>query len=219
MEYENVDDDLYPTPFFHRVSTWVVIVVIVAIVGFLGMRANALRTEKRIGALIERHQYDSAWSSIRSAHGLGDCRRYSLTANLLMLDEREDSLLVKMSDSLRTCSPDPDRLYELVARGDLRLATRAKGLDSTAQRKLYSRAYDAAMKCVHSDSLNRRCGADGFAALGGMKNPAGQLEWVNGALVVFPKDSAFLAMKAQALVADSLRKARATAETRPPSSL
>ena len=211
MDYINVDDDIYPKTIFHRISTWVIIGVVFLLLGFVAMRANALLSEKKIGALIDRQQYDSAWTSIRSVQGLGDCRRYGLTANLLMRDEREDSLLLKMADSFRTCNPDPGELYGLVARGNLRLATRGTGLDSAVRYKLYQNSYNAALKCVHSDSLDRDCGIDGFLAQGGMNSPAGQLEWAIGALVIFPNDSAFLAMKAQAAVADSLRRAAAAA--------
>lgn len=213
MEYQNIDDDLYPTTFFHRVSTWVIIAVSLGLLGFIGMRVRAIYSVKKIDALIERQQYDSAWTVLRSVKLIGDCRRYALMSDLLMRDEREDSLLLKIADSCKQCNPKPDVLYGLVARGNLRLATRGATLDAAVRYKLFQNSYNAALKCVHADSLNRDCGVDGFLAQGGMNSPAGQLEWATGALVVFPGDSLFLALKAQALVADSLRRASSVADS------
>lgn len=213
MEYLNVDDDLYPTTFFHRVSTWVVIGVAVLLLLVVGARIHAIYTTKKIDGQIQRAQYDSAWANLRSVHLIGDCRRFSLTSDLLMRDEREDSLLLRVADSFRACNPEPDRLYQLVARGNMRLARRGTALDSASLRGLYSAAWKAAMSCVHADSANRDCAIDGYLALGGMKNPAGQLEWAAAALSAFPKDTLFLAFQAQATIADSLRRAAGAADT------
>lgn len=207
MEYQNIDDDLYPTTFFHRVSTWVIIAVSLGLLGFVGMRARAIYSVRKIDSLIERRQYDSAWTILRSAKFIGDCRRYALMSDLLMRDERDDSLLLKIADSCKRCNPKPATVYGLVARGNLRLANRGTTLDSAVRYKLFQNAYNAALKCVHADSLDRDCGLDGFLAQGGMNSPAGQLEWVAGALTVFPEDSLFLALKAQAVAADSVRRA------------
>lgn len=213
MEYINVDDDLYPTTFFHRVSTWVVIGVAILLLGVVGARVHAIYSTKAIDGMIRRGQYDSAWAKLGTVHLIGDCRRFALTSDLLMRDERPDSLLLRVSDSFRTCNPEPDRLYQLVARGNTRLAIRGAALDSASRRALYAAAWKAAMSCVHSDSLNRECAIDGYLALGGMRNPAGQLEWASAALSVFPKDSLFLAFQAQARVADSARVAAGTPDT------
>lgn len=213
MEYQNVDDDLYPTTFFHRVSTWVVIGVAVLLLGVVGARVHAIYSTKAIGSMIERGQYDSAWTKLGSVRLIGECRRLALTSDLLMRDERPDSQLLRVSDSFRTCNPEPDRLYQLVARGNVRLATRGTALDPASRRALYVAAWKAATSCVQSDSLNRECAIDGYLALGGMNNPVGQIEWASAALSVFPKDSLLLAFHGQAKVADSLRRAAGAADT------
>lgn len=205
-EYNEVDDDLFPKPIFKRASTWAFIFAGVVALVLVGMWAKVNHSTKQIKGLIASRQYDPAWEAIRTTGGLSDCGRYALIADLAMVDERADSILLKTVDSFRTCNPPRHILFGLTARGNLRIAAHAKGLDSIASWKLNSNAYQAALECVKADSNSINCGIDGFLALGGMHNPGGQLSWIQSASARWPKDSAIQAMYNDAVRADSLAK-------------
>ncbi len=209
-EYTEVDEDLFPTPIFHRASTWAFIFAGVVALALVGWWAKVQYSTKKIEGLIASRQYDAAWASLRSTRGISDCGRHALVADLAMLDERSDSLLLRTADSFRTCNPDRQILFGLTARGNLRIAAHAKGLDSATSWKLNSNAYQAALECVKADSNSVNCGIDGYLALGGMKNPGGQLSWIQNAIAKWPKDSTIQALHKDAVRADSLIKAAKT---------
>ncbi len=209
-EYTEVDEDLFPTPILHRASTWAFIFAGVVALALVGWWAKVQYSTKQIEGLIASRQYDAAWSAIGSTRGISDCGRQALVTDLAMLDERTDSLLLRTADSFRTCNPDRHILFGLTARGNLRIAAHAKGLDSAAAWKLHSNAYQAALECVKADSNSVNCAIDGYLALGGMKNPGGQFSWIQNALAKWPKDSAIQALHKDAVRADSLVKATKT---------
>lgn len=209
-EYTEVDEELFPTPILHRASTWAFIFAGIVALALVGWWAKVQYSTKQIQGLIAGRQYDAAWDAVKSTRGISDCGRYALVADLAMLDERVDSLLLKTADSFRTCNPDRHILFGLTARGNLRIAAHAKGLDSATSWKLNSNAYQAALECVKADSNSVNCGIDGYLALGGMKNPGGQLSWIQNAIAKWPKDSAIQALHKEAVHADSLIKAAKT---------
>ena len=206
MDLSTENEDV-PPPFLQRRSTWIVAAagcVAIALCGWW-LRSNHIATTvKELGA---RHQYDSAWSALRSSQsGMGDCERFGLTGNLAMLDERTDTLLLRMADSIKACSVPPDSLLEYVSLGNLRIANHSHGLDSSAMWRLQANVFRSASECVKADSSNKPCRDYGFAALSGMKDSYGQLAWIQSALVRWPTDSHFLAMQAEAAKANALAK-------------
>lgn len=195
--------------FLRRPSTW--------IAGFFGCVAAALAGWWWISSLAgnailaqgARHQYDSAWTKLDGWHwAFSECGRQGVAANLAALDDRTDTLLLRMTDSLKVCRLPKDSLFELVSLGYLRIARHAKGLDTSELWRIQGTAFRAASDCIKIDSSRHACLVLGYQALVAMEDTASMDSWLGMARSRWPKDPAFEPRKGIQPRTDTVRRGK-----------
>jgi len=212
----SIEDEDTPPPFLQRRSTWLFGFALLIAIGLAGWWFKVDSVKSDVTKLVVAGQYDAAWAKLEETRGLlGDCDRFGLQAELARLDERKDTLVLKMADSIRGCKAAPDSVLEFVSLGNLRISSHAVALDSSARWTLQTNAFTAASECVKADSGNMACRTYGFQALVGMKDTYAQVNWMASALTRWPNDSAFKAMAEEARKANDSVKLAAKPTTAP----
>lgn len=212
----SIEDEDTPPSFFKRRSTWMFAFVGLVAVGLAGWWFKVDAAKKTTSDLVAAGKYDAAWAMLNANRTwFGDCDRYGIMASLAQADERNDTLVLKMADSVRACKVPPDSILQLVALGNLRISDHLATLDSSARWSMQTNAFTAASECVKSDSGNKACRAFGFRALVGMKDSYAQVNWMISALARWPKDSAFLVMAEEAKRANDAVKLAAAQPAAP----
>ncbi|MEK7391960.1 MAG: hypothetical protein AAB214_05270, partial [Fibrobacterota bacterium] len=180
----SIEDEDTPPPFLQRRSTWLLGFALLVAIGLLSWWLKVDSVKKGVTELVAAGRYDAAWEKLGATQGwLGDCDRIELQSELARLDERKDTLVLQMADSLRGCRVPPDSILQFVALGNLRISSHAVALDSSMRWRLQTNAFTAASECVKSDSGNKACRIYGFEALVGMKDTYAQVNWTDSALV------------------------------------
>jgi len=212
----SIEDEDAPPPFLQRRSTWLFGLAALVAIALFGWWLKVDSVRKNVTNLVNTGEYDAAAKKLEATKGwLGDCDRFGLRASLAKADERKDTLVLEMADSLRGCHALSASLLELVSLGNLRIADHAGDLDSSARWTMQTNAFTAASECVKADSANKSCRTYGFRALVGMKDTYAQVNWMANALARWPNDSAFLGMAEDARRANLAAKQATAAASAP----